>query len=580
MYQYFIVTVTLAIVSSILFAHYLDKKSMTKKAVVFCSISVAILSSFFPIISGAILDMTTRINEILHINLWTGFSYTVIFIVYLGGILILSVYLSTIVIGENDESDENNQNPISYIFMLMHKLFSRIGHPALKPATNESAPIENSRTNNYHVPVLQETVGVGQIMLQKPVDSDKNIDTIGIGTIDINGENTGTQDGEFKENEITDQVNEEPDAEFEVIEQTDIVEEEIETSEATDQTDSIEEEIEVQESVIEESEITEQEEETIEATTESDIDQLEVIEDIGEDISIEEELEVLEVCEVESGIAEQTDIIEEEIETSEVADQINSIEEEIEVQEPENIEESEITEQEEETIEAATESDIDQLEVIEDIGEDISIEEELEVLEVLEACEVESEIAEQTDIVEEIETSEVAEQTNIIEEEIEVQEPVIEENEITEQEEETIEATTESDIDQLEVIEDIGEDISIEEEPETCEAESEIAEQADSLFDHISDEINADTINEVDRLIEHAFMLKASGDLEGAIVNYMYALEHDIDDQVVFWLVLDICVLYKQLGKPDLAKDILESYVANYGSIMNDDVKAQIICNL
>ena len=412
MYQYFIVTVTLAIVSSILFAHYLDKKSMTKKhkvmAVVFCSISVAILSSFFPIISGAILDMTTRINEILHINLWTGFSYTVIFIVYLGGILILSVYLSTIVIGENDESDEsdeNNQNPISYIFMLMHKLFSRIGHPALKPATNESAPIENSRTNNYHVPVLQETVGVGQIMLQKPVDSDKNIDTIGIGTIDINGENTGTQDGEFKENEITDQVNEEPDAEFEVIEQTDIVEEEIETSEATDQTDSIEEEIEVQESVIEESEITEQEEETIEATTESDIDQLEVIEDIDEDISIEEE-------------------------------------------------------------------------------------------------------------------------------------------------------------------------------PETCEAESEIAEQADSLFDHISDEINADTINEVDRLIEHAFMLKASGDLEGAIVNYMYALEHDIDDQVVFWLVLDICVLYKQLGKSDLAKDILESYVANYGSIMNDDVKAQIICNL
>ena len=86
MYQYFVVTVTLAIVSSILFAHYLDKKSMTKKhkvmAVAFCSVSVAILSSFFPIISGAILNITTRINEMLHINLWTGFSYTVILIVY------------------------------------------------------------------------------------------------------------------------------------------------------------------------------------------------------------------------------------------------------------------------------------------------------------------------------------------------------------------------------------------------------------------------------------------------------------------------------------------------------------------
>jgi len=353
MYQYFVVTITLAIVSSILFAHFLDKKGMTKKhkvmAVVFCSMSVAVLSSLFPIISGVILDITTRINEILHINLWTGFSYTVIFIVYLGGILILSVYLSTIIIGENDGKQAVP------IFVLIQKLFMWKGVPALEPVTNESMkPIENSRTSNYHMSVSQGTVVVEQIVLQKPVDSEKNIDTIGIGVNDISGENPGIKGDKFEETDIG----------FQYL--------------------------------------------------------------IDEDYYNEDGIEV----------------------------------------------------------------------------------------------------------------SEDSEQTDIIEEEIEIQET--------------------------------------------------------SLFTHISDEINVNTINEtdnfdetfdakensIDSLIEQAFMLKSSGDLEGAILNYMNALEHDIEDQVVFWLVLDICVLYKQLGKSDLAKDVLESYVTNYGSIMNKDVKAQIINNL
>ncbi|KNY27098.1 hypothetical protein [Pseudobacteroides cellulosolvens] len=156
MYQYFVVTITLAVMSSVLFANFLDKKSMTKKhkvmAVVLCTMLVALLSSLFPIISGLILNITTRINEILHINLWTGFSFTVIFIVYLGGILIISVYLSTIAISEDDANGERKNVPI---WAMIHKLLSWRGAPALEPVTNESPPIENSCASNYHVPVLQ-----------------------------------------------------------------------------------------------------------------------------------------------------------------------------------------------------------------------------------------------------------------------------------------------------------------------------------------------------------------------------------------------------------------------------------------
>ncbi|HEY9063248.1 MAG TPA: hypothetical protein VIO64_22540, partial [Pseudobacteroides sp.] len=231
-----------------------------------------------------------------------------------------------------------------------------------------------------------------------------------------------------------------------------------------------------------------------------------------------------------------------------------SVEEVVEAIES-DIEVSEI-EIEEEPIEAASEEEIQEPEV----EEVINIEEEISVEEVVEAIESDIEVSE-----------------------IEI-------------EEEPLEAAFENDTPEIE------EELSIEYvETEISEVENQSNQENinnlldSSLLIHISNETNVNTISDtdnttseinskegsvVDRLIEEAFILKASGDLEGAIASYMYALENDIEDQVVFWLVLDICVLYKQLGKSDLAKDILESYVANYGNIMDEDVKAQIVCNL
>lgn len=84
----------------------------------------------------------------------------------------------------------------------------------------------------------------------------------------------------------------------------------------------------------------------------------------------------------------------------------------------------------------------------------------------------------------------------------------------------------------------------------------------------------------VDEIIDEAFNLKENGDFEGAILNYFYALEREPKDDVVFWVVLDICVLYKQLGQVDLAKDVLNSYLSEYGEIMNETVRHEIELNL
>jgi tetratricopeptide (TPR) repeat protein len=80
--------------------------------------------------------------------------------------------------------------------------------------------------------------------------------------------------------------------------------------------------------------------------------------------------------------------------------------------------------------------------------------------------------------------------------------------------------------------------------------------------------------------IDEAFRLKGLGDFEGAILYYMYALDKNPDKDAVFWIVLDTCVLYKELGQIGLAKEILESYVSSYGDLMDVAVRAEIESNL
>ena len=80
--------------------------------------------------------------------------------------------------------------------------------------------------------------------------------------------------------------------------------------------------------------------------------------------------------------------------------------------------------------------------------------------------------------------------------------------------------------------------------------------------------------------IDEAFRLKERKDLEGAILYYMYALDKKPEKDLVFWIILDICVLYKSLGQTELAKEILESYVNAYGDAMDVALKAEIERNL
>lgn len=85
---------------------------------------------------------------------------------------------------------------------------------------------------------------------------------------------------------------------------------------------------------------------------------------------------------------------------------------------------------------------------------------------------------------------------------------------------------------------------------------------------------------DLEGLIDEAFRLKQNGDLEGSILHYMYALDRVPGKDLAFWIILDICVLYKSLGQTELARDVLESCIATYGDVMDAAVRAEIESNL
>jgi len=84
----------------------------------------------------------------------------------------------------------------------------------------------------------------------------------------------------------------------------------------------------------------------------------------------------------------------------------------------------------------------------------------------------------------------------------------------------------------------------------------------------------------IEECIDEAFRLKELGDFEGAIIYLMYALDKKPEKDLTFWIVLDICVMYKSLGQRDLALDILNSYYDIYSDIMDVSVKEEIENNL
>lgn len=80
----------------------------------------------------------------------------------------------------------------------------------------------------------------------------------------------------------------------------------------------------------------------------------------------------------------------------------------------------------------------------------------------------------------------------------------------------------------------------------------------------------------IEGCIDRAFILKQTGDLESAVSILMQALDKEPDDKLVFWIILDICAMYKSLGQNEFAKGILEGYLQNFEDQMDDAVKSEI----
>lgn len=84
----------------------------------------------------------------------------------------------------------------------------------------------------------------------------------------------------------------------------------------------------------------------------------------------------------------------------------------------------------------------------------------------------------------------------------------------------------------------------------------------------------------IEECIDKAFSLKEENKAESAILYYMYALDKKPGKDLAFLIVLDICVLYKDLGQKEMALDILNSYYDIYGDVMDISVKEEIEKNL
>ena len=77
-----------------------------------------------------------------------------------------------------------------------------------------------------------------------------------------------------------------------------------------------------------------------------------------------------------------------------------------------------------------------------------------------------------------------------------------------------------------------------------------------------------------------AMEYKGAGRKAEAIECYMTALEKSPTSEMVFWIVLDICALYKQLGLSTLAQSILDGLAVQFDGAIAPEVRAEIMNNL
>lgn len=131
----------------------------------------------------------------------------------------------------------------------------------------------------------------------------------------------------------------------------------------------------------------------------------------------------------------------------------------------------------------------------------------------------------------------------------------------------------------------LSEDSLVEEDDESISI-SEVAVTVESIIleaptQQDTPESTHTPVNEAEILVLKAFDYKVKGQKEQAVQYYTKALNYNsLNSDMVFWIVLDICTLYKELGLNELAFNILDSVAQRYGSVLKPEIRTQIINNL
>jgi hypothetical protein len=572
MFEYFAVSISLVLISSIALSFFLSRKKLLKnntaKAIIIGTVSVIFLSAFFPFLTGYLMNFTVKLNSSVSFEFGVGFSVVLTLLMYIGVLLLISVIVADLLMGNKETIDiksikkhlklsltnvinvfmygisgnkdnlgrlevagalenqnidniysEESENHVSE----MDEIYTEVSnndHPTRTiPESITDYKEETDHAINFQDADFQGAVAQNENMLQKPVDRVQNTDTIGLATDcivtkDTESPNSGAQE-ELRA------VDKHEDTEC-------LLDDQIDKSD--DLADISNQSIE---------ELNPEGEDEMET-----IDRNNLMGSVLETHSKAIELN----CDAADYFESNEDYFDEDT-LGDFTGGVGEIKDNAQLDE------------------IVQKSVVDLEEDVQDRFEDINIGNNI--------CNNIGNNIDNDDNTTAVDKDNNNEDSGLADENVMDSEQPTQEELIDEADNEIVETVKSVDTVHYKD-ENTGKIFGVEQD------NHEKPEDVNVLIEETIIENNKvdQKIGILDEYINEAFNLKASGDFEGAIVNYMYALEQKPEDDLVFWLVLDICTLYKQLGKVDLAKNILEGYISEYGRIMNKDVKAEIEKNL
>lgn len=84
----------------------------------------------------------------------------------------------------------------------------------------------------------------------------------------------------------------------------------------------------------------------------------------------------------------------------------------------------------------------------------------------------------------------------------------------------------------------------------------------------------------IEESINMAFSCRQKGNLELAALYYMNLLDKHLPKDLALMVLLDVCALYKEMGNPEMAKNVLEGYISKFSEMLDTEQKEQIAKNL